>query len=409
MDERNDDRGGAAEPDPVEAAQRRVEEVLLGGTRQFTRLEVCEKAGVPLERAMRLWRALGFATVADDAVVFTDRDIETLRLTDELMYRGILEPELATATARMLGQHLSRLAEWEVHVLRDVLAANPELLADERQLGRFIEQLVPQLESMQNFAWRRHLAAYAGRALSSTQDLESRSQVVGFADMVGFTTFTRRSDEAALVDVVDRFDMMTAEVVAENHGRIVKMLGDEVLFVADDPVHGGRIALALLERAEADDALPMLRAGLAYGRVLSRFGDVYGSTVNIASRLTSVARPGTVLVDRPLGDVLIEVREEFSVRHRRPVSVRGYSRLKHSVLRRAGDAQPSLVESVQQRAADLLGLSAEDQYEDDQDEAPAIALEPDTDAPRSRRSERDRSGRKPDRERSDKGRGKRRR
>ena len=375
--------------DPADI-QRRVEAVLLGGPRQYTRLEVVEKAGVPLERAMVLWRALGFATVPDDAVVFTDRDVEALRMTDELMYRGILEPDLATATARMLGQHLSRLAEWHVHVLRDVLAANPELLADERQLGRFVEVLVPDLEKMQNYAWRRHLAAYAGRALATTDDLESRSQVVGFADMVGFTTFTRRSDEAALVDVVDRFDMMTAEVVAENHGRIVKMLGDEVLFVADDPVHGARIALALLERADADEALPLLRAGLAYGRVLSRFGDVYGSTVNIASRLTSVARPGTVLVDRPLGDVLIELRDEFSIRHRRPVSVRGYSRLKHSVLRRAGDPQPSLVESVQQRAADLLGLSEEEAFEDD--EMPSIPLEPDEG--RKGRSGRGRSGRR---------------
>ncbi|WP_424188946.1 adenylate/guanylate cyclase domain-containing protein [Actinokineospora sp. G85] len=352
--------------DPAAAFQARVESLLLGGSRQYTRLEVVEKAGVPLERAMTLWRALGFATVADDAVVFTERDIEALRLTDELMYRGILEPSLATAMARMLGQHLSRLAEWQVHILRDVLAANPELVTDERQLARFVEQLVPDLGRMQDFVWRRHLAAFAGRTLATTDDdLDSHSQLVGFADMVGFTTFTRRSDEAELSQVVDTFDAVTAEVVAENHGRIVKMLGDEVLFVAENPVHGARIALALLDRAEADPTLPQLRAGLAYGRVLSRFGDVYGSTVNIAARLTSVARPGTVLVERPLGDILYELREEFSVRHRRPVSVKGYNRLKHSVLRRADDARPP-------------------DDPDDDDELPSITLSPDTERHRSR-------------------------
>ncbi len=315
--------------------ERHVERVLLGGERKHTREQVCAKAGVPLERAMALWRALGFATVSDDAVVFTDRDVEALRTTDELMYAGILEPELAMATARMLGQHLSRLAEWQVDILRGVVTANPELATDDRRLAEFVERLVPDLERMQNFVWRRHLAAYAGRALASPQEnLESGRDVVGFADMVGFTALTRRSDEESLVAVVDRFDMLSAEVVAENHGRVVKMLGDEVLFVADSPTHGAEIALTLMERASADPVLPALRAGMAYGRVLSRFGDVYGSVVNIASRLTSVARPGTVLIDRELAGELIDL-SAYAVRHRRAISVRGYHRLRPSVLRRA--------------------------------------------------------------------------
>ncbi|SDC60517.1 adenylate/guanylate cyclase domain-containing protein [Actinokineospora iranica] len=359
--------------DRLAATQRRVEQVLLGGERRYTRIEVCEKAGVPLERAMSLWRSLGFATVGDDAVMFTDRDVEALRMTDELMYAGILEPEMATATARMLGQHLSRLAEWQVDLLRGVLAANPEFLADERQIGRLVERLVPDLERMQSFVWRRHLAAYAGRALASSADLESRSQVVGFADMVGFTTRTRHSNEEELISLVDKFETMTAEVVAENHGRIVKMLGDEVLFVADTPAHGAEISLRLLERSQATEELPELRSGLAYGRVLSRFGDVYGSTVNIASRLTSVARPGTVLINKELATAL-EDTDEYAIRHRRPVSVRGYSRLRHAVLRRSGAEPPRLVDAVQQRAVDLLGLAPDD---DGDEGMPSISLRPD--------------------------------
>ncbi|PPK61095.1 adenylate cyclase regulatory domain-containing protein [Actinokineospora auranticolor] len=309
-----------------------AERVLLGGERRYTRAQVCAKAGVPLERATTLWRALGFATVADDEVVFTDSDVEALRVTYELISAGVLEPDMATATARLLGQHLSRLAEWQVHVLRDVLAANPQLLDDDRQLTRFVEALLPDLERLQAFVWRRHLAAYAGRALA-TEDLETRDQVVGFADMVGFTTRTRHADEDELARLIDRFDTTTAEVVADNHGRIVKMLGDEVLFVADHPTHGAEIALALLERAEGDPVLPPLRAGLAYGRVLNRYGDVYGSVVNIASRLTATAKPGTVLTDRGLATALSD-SADFTLRTRRPISVRGYNRLHHAVLRR---------------------------------------------------------------------------
>jgi adenylate cyclase len=286
----------------------------------------------------------------------------------------------------MIGQHLSRLAESQVLMLRDVVSANPEL-ADERQLGRLVENLTPELELLQDFVWRRHLAAYSVRTLvASDGDLDERRQVVGFADMVGFTTLTRRSTEGELVAVVDRFDAIAADVVADNHGRIVKMLGDEVLFVADSPAHGAEIALGLLDRAESDPDVPSLRAGLAFGRVLNRFGDVYGSVVNIASRLASIARPGAVLVDRELAEALAD-DEAYSVRHRRPVSVRGYARLRSAVLRRAGDEPPSLAESAQRIAAEFVGLGVDD-------EPPHIPLEPDDGDPQARRRPRPRRARR---------------
>jgi adenylate cyclase len=359
--------------------QQRIERILLGGSRQYTRAEVSSLTGVPPERSLALWRALGFATQDDDAAVFTDGDVRALRITSELIRGGIVDPSIATATARMIGQHMSRLAESQVHMLRDVLAANPEIGADERQLARLVEHLTPELEALQNYVWRRHLAANSVRMLvSPDEDLDERRQVVGFADMVGFTTLTRRSSEAELVAVVDRFEALAADIVAENHGRIVKMLGDEVLFAADSPGDGAEIALTLLDRAEKEDGVPSLRAGLAYGRVLSRFGDVYGSVVNIASRLTSVARPSTVLVDLEMAEALKE-DTAYALRSRRPVSVRGYTRLRSSVLRRAGEEGTSLAESAQRIAAEVLGLL------DDEEETPHIPLKPDDEATPPRR------------------------
>ncbi|MGH3760133.1 MAG: adenylate/guanylate cyclase domain-containing protein, partial [Gemmatimonadales bacterium] len=321
--------------EPAEdALQKRIERILLGGERRYTRADVAERSGVPPGRATALWRALGFATAGDDEAVFTDGDVRALRTVNDLIRSGIIEPAVAISSARMIGQHMSRLAESQVLLLREVVAANPEL-AGERQLGRLVEQLTPDLELLQDFVWRRHLAAHSVRTLvAADEDPGERRQVVGFADMVGFTNLTLRSTEAELVTVVDRFDAIAAEVVADHHGRIVKMLGDEVLFVADSPTDAAEIALTLLERADATEDVPSLRAGLALGRVLRRFGDVYGSVVNIASRLTSVARPGSVLVDRELAAAL-EDTDTYSVRHRRPVSVRGYARLRSAGLRRA--------------------------------------------------------------------------
>ncbi|CAM3975383.1 adenylate/guanylate cyclase domain-containing protein [Kibdelosporangium persicum] len=318
-----------------ESLQARIERVLLGGRRKYTRLEVAKKVGVPLERATDLWRSLGFASVGDDEVVFTDSDVEALRMVQELGELGLYDESVLNSIARVLGQHVSRIAEMEIHVLRQLIAAQPSVLEDERGFARFIDRLVPDLERLHNFTWRRQLAAYAGRALAAPEEaLEEGSQAVGFADMVGYTNLTRRSSETELASVLERFETTVTQAIAEHHGRVVKMLGDEVLFVADTPFAGAEIALTLVELAEADPVLPSLRAGLAYGRVLSRFGDVYGSTVNIASRLTSICRPGAVMIDSELAEAL-SGEPGFAIRHLRPVSVRGFDRLKPSVLRRA--------------------------------------------------------------------------
>lgn len=312
-----------------------LERILLGGRRRYTRLQVAEKAGVPIERANRLWRALGFATVADDDVVFTDADIDAVRTADQLISSGLLEPHLETAVTRALGQHLSRLAEWQVHMLWTLITQNEDLGRDDKQVERLVGQLVPELQRVQDFVWRRHLAAFAGRALASPdEDLHARTEVVGFVDMVGYTRLTRRVDEGELAGILERFEALATDVVGAHHGRIVKMIGDEVLFVADSAGDGAEIALTLSERASADETLPDVRAGLAAGRILSRFGDVYGSVVNLAARLTSLARPGTILVDRELaGDLATE--SAYSVRPRRPASVRGYARVRPFSLRRS--------------------------------------------------------------------------
>lgn len=322
----------------TDAVQRRIEEVLLGGKRKYTRAEVAELSGVPPERTHRLWRALGFATVGDDDVVFTDADVEAVRLGDYLMESGLVDRAMDASVTRALGHHLSRLAEWQVHMVRDWLAQRPEIARDEEQTGKLIELALPTLERLQNYVWRRHLAAFAGRALAVSEDeLESRAQVVGFVDMVGYTRMTRRVDETELSAVLENFEAIAGDVIAERHGRIVKMIGDEVLFVADNPLDAVEIALSLNEHAEHDERLPELRTGLASGHVLNRLGDVYGSVVNIAARLTSVARPGTILIDQVLA-AEIEGNKAYDVRSLRPQAVRGYHKLRPHALRRRDDS-----------------------------------------------------------------------
>jgi adenylate cyclase len=138
---------------------------------------------------------------------------------------------------------------------------------------------------------------------------------------------------------VDHFEERSLAIISAHEGRIIKTIGDELLFVADDPESISRIGLELTEEAQRDDEFPEIRVGLAWGPALARLGDVLGPVVNVASRLTSTARPGTVLTDRSLADEL-EGDAHFRLRRLRRTSVKGYRRLEPWSLRRSSGEDP---------------------------------------------------------------------
>jgi adenylate cyclase len=291
------------------------------------------------EEARLLWRALGFASVEDADVSFTAGDVNALIEVRDLTASAALDDETLHAMTRVLGQTFSRLAAWQGQMVLDLIMDSPELLDEPEKILEIVDHLVAVLGDLQDFVWRRQLAAYLSRVASnaSAEVGAERSMAVGFADLAQFTTFTRSATEAELRELLESFESLSTEVVAEHHGRVVKTIGDEVLFVADTPTDAALLALDLLEAAEAQPVIPPLRIGVAAGPVVARLGDVYGSTVNIASRLTSLCRPGTILVDRVMAETLGEDRR-FALRSRRPESVRGFHHLRQWRLRRAENA-----------------------------------------------------------------------
>jgi adenylate cyclase len=329
------DTGTAGPPAPADAGAvaETIEERLLGGQRRYTRAEVSAATGVDRDRAHRLWMAMGFAGVGDDEAVFTDGDIEALRTWNALVASGTMEIDDEVPHARMMGQTLSRLAEWqarEVMARADVLAPGGAGGAGTAGLAG---TLLPVIEYLQSYVWRRHLAAASERILLAPPgELTDAATTVGFADIVGYTRTVRHSPMEHLADLLEAFEEDTSEAVVSNHGRVVKMVGDEVLFVTDWPADAAEIALRLTSPARAGQGLPELRVGMAAGRVLSRFGDVYGPVVNLAARLTSLARPGTALVDAELAAALREAGK-YRLHARRPAAVRGYHHLRSWALR----------------------------------------------------------------------------
>jgi adenylate cyclase len=331
-----DDPGEVPGPDAREALER----LLLDGPRRYTRLQVAGMAGMPPERTQRLWRALGFPDAADDDPAFTDADVHALGVLSELIASGFVDEDSEASIARAMGQALSRLADWQADMLADALTrTGPDgerRPASPDEAVAVASALLPKMLEIQSYVWLRHLAANADRLLAASAGLGDRRELaVGFADLVGYTSRSRGMGGRELGTMVEDFESTASEVIARHRGRVVKTVGDGVLFTCLDAVDAVEIGLRLPEVWDSEER-PPLRVGAAYGAVLFRLGDVYSPVVNLASRLTSLARPGTVLVDRDLADRLRGL-PAYRLRPLRRVSVRGYDHLQPWLVRRAKD------------------------------------------------------------------------
>jgi adenylate cyclase len=328
------------EPDEVTDAREALERLLLDGPRKYTRLQIAERAGMPPERTLRLWRALGFPDAADDDPAFTDADVTALEVLSELIDSGFVGPENEASIARAMGQSLSRLADWQTDLLADALAKaagdDPRSVSADDAVAA-AKALLPRLRQVQDYVWRRHLAANADRLLAAAGTGDRRELAVGFADLVGYTSRSRGMGGRELGRMVEDFESIAAEVIARHHGRVVKTVGDGVLFTAVSAVDAAEIGLELPAVWDSAER-PPLRVGAAYGGVLTRLGDVFSPVVNLASRLTSVARPGTLLVDRELASRLKQ-EPGYRIRKLRRVSVRGYDHLQPWLVRRDSSAE----------------------------------------------------------------------
>ncbi|MCA0146373.1 adenylate/guanylate cyclase domain-containing protein [Blastococcus sp. LR1] len=319
---------------PGPGAREALERLLLGGPRRYTRLEVGARAGMPPERTLRLWRALGFPDAADDDPVFTDADVEALEVLSTLIDSGFIGPDSEASIARAMGQSLSRLADWQTDMLADSLARSADRTGEPVSADEAVgvaRELLPRLREVQDYVWRRHLAANVDRLLAAGGPGDRRELAVGFADLVGYTSRSRGMGGRELGRMVEDFESTAAEVIARHHGRVVKTVGDGVLFTAASATDAADIGLELPDAWDTAER-PPLRVGAAYGAVLTRLGDVYSPVVNLASRLTSLARPGALLVDRELADRL-RGTGDYRVRPLRRVSVRGYDHLQPWLVR----------------------------------------------------------------------------
>ncbi len=319
----------------ADESRERLDEAILGRSPELTADQVADASGVSVDDARRLWRALGFPDAGEEPV-FTLDDVGALSRLNLAIEAGVDMDTLSRVT-RAVGRTMSRLADWEVaNLLPGFEAAHGDLDREEKiaQAVEFVNAVTPSFELLILYAWRRHLAAAVARTetLASADEEVHLTATIGFADLVSFTALTNELNDDEIGDLVEIFEMRCHDVVAGGRGRIIKSIGDSVLFVSDSAPEAIDIALDMIGVIGGDHRLPDVKVGLATGPLVQRMGDVYGPAVNLAARLTSVARRNRVIIDHATADLLPD--DDFETRALPARPVRGFGELEPVTVRR---------------------------------------------------------------------------
>jgi adenylate cyclase len=286
-------------------------ERVLGGS--LTPAEIATRSGVPEETLIALWRALGFPEPQAGETGLSDDDLAAAQSLKVILDAGIPRQSVLEI-ARVLGEGSSRLASTIASAFADTYLEPGDTERDVAlRYAAMARQLLPLLSPMLSAALAAHVREAARRGIISRAERErgrlavEDEMVVCFADLVGFTNLGNAIGAEELGTVARGLAELAAAVATQTV-RLVKTIGDAAMFVSPDPAGMVRAALELIDAAAEAD-LPSLRAGVASGPVLNRAGDWYGHSVNLASRVTGVARPGSVLCTE---DVHEAAADEFS-------------------------------------------------------------------------------------------------
>jgi adenylate cyclase len=304
----------------------------LGGVPKYNAAEVAELAGVDLELFLELRKTLGLADPAAEQRTYSDYDVKTMKSVRANIEMG-MSVESIRGINRVLGASLSQLA---AVVERQFLATYLDPSLDEAEMAKryaaITRATTPEFAFVLQHLFNLHLrdqmrADILGNEAAIDFLSDTRPIAVCFADLVGFTSLGEQIPAEELGAIAERLSGLASELV-EPPVRLIKSIGDAVMLIAPEPRVLLDTALMLMDAVEREaDDFPQLSVGLAFGEALDRAGDVYGPPVNLASRLSDVARPGAVLTTAEVKESLAEDYDWTNVGRRRfkgishPVSI----------------------------------------------------------------------------------------
>lgn len=284
----------------------------------------CESAakelGTDAETVSRAWRSFGLAAPVEP--VLGELDLEALRTC--LLVRDLLGDEASSGLARVLGSGIARLAEAESAAMRSGLGGTVDRgrTDSEASVARAyaaVATLVPAIGVLLDAVHRHHLDAARRHFEEVAPTPDSVRCGVGFADLSNFTQMSQEMPLPQLSKLLAVFEETASDTVHDAGGRVVKFLGDAVMFVAPTAPVLARIACELVGHERAREACLEVRAGMAYGDVLAQDGDYFGPPVNLAARLVAAAEPGQVLASPATAALLVD----YDVTELEPRQLRG--------------------------------------------------------------------------------------
>jgi adenylate cyclase len=305
----------------------------MGGQARYSTREVGERVGISPDFLIALRRAQGVPVPDVDAVVCSDADIEAARIALGFLQAGIGEQQ-QLAVVRVIGRGMAQTAE-ALRTAALELVLEPGLSEAEltRRYADRVAGFMPMIGPMLEYMARLHLRQSVRTEAINAAEREAgslpgaREVTVCFADLVGFTRLGEQVPPDELGRVAQRLVDLTAERL-RGDARLVKTIGDAALIVGPDAHSMLELALDLIDAADAEgEDFPQLRVGMAAGPALSRAGDWYGRPVNLASRVTAIARPGSVLATREVRDAVGEAYRWSSAGARSLKGVDGAVRL----------------------------------------------------------------------------------
>jgi class 3 adenylate cyclase len=281
--------------------------LLWSGPPIYTLRTAADAIGVALEDIEHGWAMLGLTVADPDTPALSQVDVDSLATWTAM--RMQMGPDAADGFLRVLGSTVARLAEAISSMIR---TAQPKmwlgLTGDElatAQVYRSSAEFVPRIGAMIDAVHRHHLVS-TRTFIEGVVSGPSASVMcgVGFADLSGFTALTQQLTPAELSTLLSEFGATVSDVVHADGGRVVKFLGDAVMWVSSNPEPLAKAALDLVDHPRAREAGLQVRAGLGYGEILALNGDYFGNPVNLAARLVAAASPGQILAAAEVHDRL---------------------------------------------------------------------------------------------------------
>lgn len=283
-------------------------ERVIGGPQRYTAAQIAKLTGQSIDFIHAARRAMGLPIPGEQERVYIDADLEATRMAAVFTAAGVSQQD-SLEVLRILGRGLSQSAE-AIRALGMRLVLEPGVSEHElaQRFALTASQLAPMLGPLVTNLLTLHLRQMAdNEAIDAAERAGgrlpgSREVAICFADLVGFTRLGEEVPPDELSRLAVRLEEMASDL-ATQPVRLVKTIGDAAMLTSPEPEPLLDAALALIEVADREgEEFPQLRAGVAVGAALSRAGDWFGRPVNLASRITQVARPGSLLAEREVHD-----------------------------------------------------------------------------------------------------------